>query len=42
MRAIPYLRPIKQWAVANGIPFFTWKQMRKAIAAYEIFQCRLN
>jgi len=41
-KAIAYLKPIKQWALANNIPFFTWKQMRKAIAQYELFRSQLN
>lgn len=35
--AIAYLAPIKQWALANGEKFFTWHEMRKAIAKYENF-----
>lgn len=40
--AIAYLAPIKQWAQANGIPFWTWHEMRKAIARYEIFEAIKN
>ena len=40
--AIAYMAPIKQWAVANGIKFFTWKDQRKAIARYELFISKLN
>ena len=35
--AINYLKPIRQWAIASGRPFFTWKDIRKAMAEYEIF-----
>lgn len=42
MKAIAYLRPIKQWALKNKIPFWTWKQVRKAVAQYEIFQAIKN
>lgn len=35
--AIAYLAPIKQWAMASGEKFFTWAEMRKAIAKYENF-----
>jgi hypothetical protein len=41
-KAIAYMAPIKQWAMANGIKFFTWKDQLKAIARYEIFQAIKN
>lgn len=40
--AISYMNPIRQWALANGMPFFTWKDQRKAIARYEIFAATKN
>lgn len=40
--AIPYLAPIRQWAVANNLPFFTWKQQSIAIARYKNFRAQLN
>lgn len=36
------MAPIRQWAIANRIPFFTWKDQRKAMARYEIFVAMLN
>lgn len=40
--ATAYLKPIRQWAEANGVPFFTWSQIRKAIARYELFEAIKN
>jgi len=40
--AIPYMRPIRQWAISNGIPFLTLRQQRKAIAAYNHFESPKN
>lgn len=37
IKASTYLRPIRQWAFANGLSFFTWKEIRRAIVQYEIF-----
>lgn len=40
--AIAYMAPIRQYAMANGLKFFTWKDQRKALARYELFQSKLN
>lgn len=40
--AISYMKPVKQWALANGYRFFTYSEMRKAIAAYEVFAALKN
>jgi hypothetical protein len=40
--AIAYLRPIRQWALTEGIPMVTWHQVRAAMARYEIFRAQLN
>lgn len=40
--AIPFMRPIRQWAISNGVPFLTVKDQRKAIAAYNNFQSPKN
>lgn len=37
IKARAYLAPIRQWALANGEKFFTWNEMKKAIAKYENF-----
>ncbi len=42
IKAAAYLRPIRQWAFANGVKFFTWDDQRKAIARYELFVAKLN
>lgn len=41
-KAICYIAPIRQWALTNGIPFFTWPDQRKAISRYELFRAQLN
>ena len=41
-KAQSYMKPVRQWAIANGIPFFTWKEQRMALAQYEIFRAGLN
>lgn len=33
--AISYMNCVKQYAIAHGMKFFTWDEMKKAIAAYE-------
>ncbi|MEO6610705.1 MAG: hypothetical protein ABIT05_01180 [Chitinophagaceae bacterium] len=40
--AMAYIRPIRQWAEANNIPFFTWTQMKKAMVKYESVIAKLN
>jgi hypothetical protein len=40
--AMAYMRPIRQWAEANNIPFFTWEQIRKAMQKYESVIANLN
>jgi hypothetical protein len=42
IKARAYMAPIRQWALANNIRFFTWEQQKKAIARYELFRARLN
>lgn len=42
IRAKAYMKPIRQWALANGIAFFTWADQKKAMARYEIFVCLKN
>lgn len=42
IKARAYMKPIRQWALANGIAFFTWNDQLKAIARYEIFRAGLN
>lgn len=42
MKAIPYLRAVRQFALSNGIKYFTVKQQRKALCLYEIFQAIKN
>lgn len=42
IKARAYMNPVRQWAIANGIPFFTWNDMRKALARYELFQAIKN
>ena len=37
-----YMSIVRDYALANQIPFFTWKQMRKALAAYECFASLKN
>jgi hypothetical protein len=37
IKATAYLAPIRQWALATGERFFTWNEIRKAIAKYENF-----
>ncbi len=41
-KAQSYMKPVRQWAIANGVPFFTWKEQRMALAQYEIFRAGLN
>lgn len=36
------MAPIRQWALATGLPFFKWGDQLKAIARYEIFRAGLN
>lgn len=35
--AIAYMKPIRQYAMAHGLKFFTWNDQRKVIARYETF-----
>lgn len=35
--AIKYISIIRQYAFANGLPFFTLREVRRAIANYETF-----
>lgn len=37
IKAQAYMKAVRQWALAKGEPFFTWKQQRKALAKYEAF-----
>lgn len=37
-----YLRPIRQWALSEGLPFFTWKEQRQAMCWYELFRSKWN
>lgn len=41
-KANQYMKPVRQWALSAGLPFFTWKDQRKALAQYEIFRAQLN
>jgi hypothetical protein len=40
--AISYMNAVKQWAHARGMKFFTYNDMRKALASYELFAAKLN
>jgi hypothetical protein len=40
--AISYMNCVRQFALANGYKFFTYREMRKAISAYEIFGALRN
>lgn len=40
--AIPFLRCVRQWAMANEVPFFTLREQRKAVARYVNFQSKNN
>jgi hypothetical protein len=40
--AIPYYAVVKQFAIANGLKFWTVKQQREAMIAYESFVQKLN
>jgi hypothetical protein len=40
--AISYLNAVKQFALANGYRFFTYPEMKKAMAAYEVFAALRN
>lgn len=42
LKARAYMKPVKQWALSKGIPFFTWSDQRKALARYENFRAGLN
>lgn len=42
LKARAYMRPVMQWAISKGIPFFTWSDQRKALAQYELFRSILN
>jgi hypothetical protein len=42
MPAIPYMRIIKQYAVANGMRFWNQHDRKKAIAHYELFNAIKN
>lgn len=34
VKAIPFMTKVKNWAIANGIPFLTWGQQQEAILDY--------
>jgi hypothetical protein len=40
--AISYMNCVRQFALANGYKFFTLKEMKRAIAAYEIYGALRN
>jgi hypothetical protein len=40
--AVQYMIRVKQFAIANGLKFFTWADMKIAIAAYKEYQSFKN
>ena len=34
VKAIPFMTKVRNWALANGIPFLTWYQQQEAILDY--------
>lgn len=42
MKAIPYLKAIRSWAISNGIKYWTVKDQKRALAMYELFQAIKN
>lgn len=42
MKAIPYLNPVRMWAISNGIKYFTVEDQKRALARYELFQAIKN
>lgn len=40
--AIGYMNAVKQFAEANGYRFWTYRDMRKALAAYEVWGALRN
>jgi hypothetical protein len=42
IKAIAYMAPVRQWALKNGIKFFTWAEQMKALAEYEFSRAQLN
>lgn len=42
IKAQAYLAPIRQYAISEGLPFFKWKDIRRAMTLYELYQCSKN
>jgi hypothetical protein len=35
MKAIPFMKLVRQYATVHGLPFFTWKDQSAAISNYK-------